>query len=151
MGGVFKHIFTICQLKIHQMLKLPVLCSPGGWWEVCVQVCVWPRGSVLHGLPRQPEAQPEGGPRQPARPGWWHTAPHTLRWKCSLSARCWGAVCGRLVVSRWLWLLICSRLPKPQGHTLKIQSLNCWAAWNKNHTLYSSSFPLLLPGWPHTD
>uniref|UniRef100_A0A3B3DWU7 ETS domain-containing protein n=1 Tax=Oryzias melastigma TaxID=30732 RepID=A0A3B3DWU7_ORYME len=41
----------------------------GGRGEVRVQVCVRPRGSVLHGLPRQPEAEPEGGPGRAAGPG----------------------------------------------------------------------------------
>lgn len=81
-------------------------CFSGGWGAVCVQVCLWPRGSVLHGLPWQPEAQPEGWPRQPTGPGRGHCASHPLRWDCSLSSRCWRAMHGWTALPGWLRLLM---------------------------------------------
>lgn len=40
---------------------------PGGRWAVRLQVRVQPRGALFHGLPRQPEAEPESRPgRHPA-------------------------------------------------------------------------------------
>lgn len=42
----------------------------GGWRKVCLQVCVQPRGAVLHGFPRQPKAEPEGRPGRPPTDQW---------------------------------------------------------------------------------
>lgn len=80
-------------------------CWSGCWWEVCLQVRVWPRGSLLHGLPWQPEAQSEGGSREPAWAGRRDRAPCPLRWRHALPAGCWGAGCGGLPLPRQLQLL----------------------------------------------
>lgn len=129
-------------------------CFLGGWWEVRVQVCVWSRGTLLHGLPGQPEAQPEGRSRQSAGAGRRHCAPHSLWRKRSLPAGRRGAVCGRLALPRRLQLLTsegsrCTphiytqTLPKSLNAHSKIQSWNCWAAGKENLAL--ESFMALSP------
>lgn len=105
MGGG-SYVSQICLLS----------CFLGGWWEVCVQVCVRPWGSLLHGLSWQSEAQPESRPGQSAGAGRWHCSPHPLWWNCSLPAGGRGAVCGRLALPRWLQLLT-RRTSRDAQHT----------------------------------